>query len=93
METDTADRQGGNEPGVVPGTAPGTLTIDPAAPKPVVEILAYGPEDVVEKRLESPAKGMVKAEVGGTPAKLSLSRNSTFSAGARRKQRKGKHIV
>lgn len=37
----------------VPGAAPGTLAIDPAAPKPVVRALAYGPEGVSEKEMES----------------------------------------
>jgi magnesium transporter len=31
--------------------APGTLRIDPAAPKPVVTMMAYGPQDIVEQKL------------------------------------------
>ncbi|KAL7551959.1 LOW QUALITY PROTEIN: hypothetical protein ACHAWF_015169, partial [Thalassiosira exigua] len=44
-----------------------------------------------KKRLESPAKRVAKAT--DTPTKLSLSRNSTFSAKSRQKQRIGKQIV
>ena len=32
-----------------PGTAPGTLAIDPHACKPTISVIAYGPEDLVEK--------------------------------------------
>lgn len=44
-----------------------------------------------KKKLESPAKGIMK--VPRSPAKLSLSRLSTFSAKSRQKQRSGKQIV
>ena len=32
-----------------PGTAPGSLTIDPLAPRPVIRLLAYGPEKYIER--------------------------------------------
>lgn len=38
-----------------PGTAPGTLAIDPSAPKPRITIIGYGPEDFGEAELESAA--------------------------------------
>jgi magnesium transporter len=31
-----------------PGTRPGTLTVDPAAPKPVISAIAYGPDECRE---------------------------------------------
>ncbi|MFH1574337.1 MAG: magnesium and cobalt transport protein CorA, partial [Acidobacteriota bacterium] len=37
-----------------PGTAPGTLVVDPQAPRPVIDVIAYGPEKVIEKRLDDP---------------------------------------
>ncbi len=37
-----------------PGTPPGTLLVDPAAPKPVVRVLAYGPDRMVEDTLADP---------------------------------------
>ena len=40
----------------VSGTAPGTLAIDPAAPKPVIRALAYGPDDLAEKEIQGPAE-------------------------------------
>lgn len=33
---------------------PGTLTPDPAAPRPIISIVAFGPNDSFEKRLETP---------------------------------------
>ena len=45
-----------------------------------------------KKRLESPAKKSA-AKGLGSPARLSLSRSSTFSASARKKQRRGKQIL
>lgn len=36
-----------------PGTAPGTLSVDPAAPHPQIHMIAYGPEAFVEKALAS----------------------------------------
>ena len=41
---------------VISGTAPGTLAIDPAAPKPVIRAFTYGPDDFAEKEIQSPAE-------------------------------------
>lgn len=38
-----------------PGTAPGTLSVDPNAPQPQIQVIAYGPEDVVEQGLNKPS--------------------------------------
>lgn len=46
-----------------------------------------------KKKLESPAKGIMKVGTGSSPTKLSLSRFSSFSAKSRQKQRNGKQIV
>ena len=46
-----------------------------------------------KKKLESPAKGIMKVGTGGSPKKLSLSRFSSFSAKSRQKQRDGKQTV
>lgn len=35
-----------------PGTAPGTLTIDPEAPPPAIRVVAYGPDRVVERDIQ-----------------------------------------
>src|SRR5262245_640909 len=37
-----------------PGAPPGTLVADPTAPKPVVRLIAYSPEGVLERELTSP---------------------------------------
>lgn len=37
-----------------PGLAPGTVSVDPESPKPVIHVIAYGPQEVVEKTLASP---------------------------------------
>ena len=37
----------------VPGTPPGTLITDPEAPKPVISVLAFGPDGVDERQLKS----------------------------------------
>jgi magnesium transporter len=34
-----------------PGTAPGTLTVDPEAPRPEIRLMAYGPERVIERTI------------------------------------------
>jgi len=34
-----------------PGMMPGTLTVDPTWPKPAIQILAYGPDQYLEKRI------------------------------------------
>lgn len=38
----------------VPGEAPGTLRHDPQAPPAVIRVLAYGPDDYVEKTIDDP---------------------------------------
>src|SRR5262245_15747505 len=37
-----------------PGTAPGSLTVDPLAPKPVIRLLAYNTEKCVERDIADP---------------------------------------
>jgi magnesium transporter len=39
-----------------PGTAPGTLRIDPEAPQPRIAVIAYGPEEYVEQEIQSAAE-------------------------------------
>ncbi|MGF1591956.1 MAG: magnesium/cobalt transporter CorA [Kiloniellaceae bacterium] len=34
-----------------PGASPGTLTIDPDAPRPEVQLISYGPDDLSERKL------------------------------------------
>jgi len=34
-----------------PGMTPGTLLIDPSWPKPVIQVMAYGPDQYLEKRI------------------------------------------
>jgi magnesium transporter len=41
---------------ITPGAAPGTLTIDPEAPKPVIRVIAYGPDEVTEQLVTQPAE-------------------------------------
>ncbi|PIU49583.1 MAG: magnesium and cobalt transport protein CorA [Desulfobacterales bacterium CG07_land_8_20_14_0_80_52_14] len=36
----------------LPGSAPGTLIIDPHAPKPIIRVVAFGPDKVIEKDVE-----------------------------------------
>src|SRR5512136_2916782 len=36
----------------LPGSAPGTLIVDPNAPKPAIHVVGYGLEKVVEKDIE-----------------------------------------
>jgi magnesium transporter len=36
------------------GTPPGTLAVDPAAPKPVLRVLAWGPQGLVDRKLDRP---------------------------------------
>ena len=33
-----------------PGTVPGTLTVDPTAANPKINLIAYGPEELIEKQ-------------------------------------------
>jgi len=37
-----------------PGLAPGTLTIDSAAPKPTIRVVAYGPDAFAEEEVTHP---------------------------------------
>jgi magnesium transporter len=37
-----------------PGATPGTIEIDPAAPVPVITVMAFGPDGFVEERVEGP---------------------------------------
>ncbi|MHC4948226.1 MAG: magnesium/cobalt transporter CorA [Planctomycetota bacterium] len=39
-----------------PGTAPGTLVIDPDAPAPRITVIAYGPDDLVRKTVATAAE-------------------------------------
>jgi magnesium transporter len=39
---------------VKPGAAPGTLRIDPQAPKPTIRVMGYGPDGFVEETVERP---------------------------------------
>jgi len=36
-----------------PGSSPGTLTIDPSAPKPEIQVISYGPDEISEQRIDS----------------------------------------
>ncbi len=36
---------------IIPGTAPGTLTVDPDSPKPVIRVIAYGPDGLAEEQV------------------------------------------
>jgi magnesium transporter len=38
-----------------PGAAPGSIVIDPKAPKPLVQLIAYGPDTIIEQPLDDPA--------------------------------------
>jgi magnesium transporter len=48
-----------------PGTPPGVLVADPEAPKPVIRVLAYGPDAVDERQLAGPDE--VAALLGKRP--------------------------
>jgi magnesium transporter len=39
-----------------PGTSPGTLIVDPDAPKPILSVIAYGPKEIVERVVTDPAE-------------------------------------
>ena len=41
-------------PALKPGLPPGTLQADPEAPRPVINVMAYSADKLVEKRLERP---------------------------------------
>jgi hypothetical protein len=36
------------------GAAPGTLVVDPEVPKPRITVIAYGPDDIVEREIATP---------------------------------------
>lgn len=38
----------------LPGAAPGTISVDPAAPQPVMHVIAFGPQGIVEKDIALP---------------------------------------
>jgi magnesium transporter len=48
-----------------PGAAPGTIAVDPTAPKPKIRILAYGPDGVQETEVEDPAE--IRGHLDGKP--------------------------
>ncbi len=37
-----------------PGSSPGTLSVDPGAPRPQMRVIAYGPDSLAEKIIETP---------------------------------------
>lgn len=39
-----------------PGTAPGTLNVDPESPQPEIRLVAYGPNDFTEVKIHHPAE-------------------------------------
>lgn len=48
-----------------PGEAPGTLLHDPDAPRAVIRVLAYGPDEYVEKTIENPEE--IRSWIGKWP--------------------------
>jgi magnesium transporter len=52
-------------PRTAPGASPGTLAIDPAAPAPAINLMAYDAEKVVETRIENPND--IKSYLGQWP--------------------------
>ncbi len=52
-------RSSGRKP---PGTAPGTLAIDPEAPHPKIELMAFGPEGFVEREIEDPREARAELD-------------------------------
>ncbi|MHB9049429.1 MAG: magnesium/cobalt transporter CorA [Pirellulales bacterium] len=48
-----------------PGAPPGTLVVDPAAPRPVVSVIAYGPEGFAERQIDD--IGQVREFLGQWP--------------------------
>jgi magnesium transporter len=48
-----------------PGTAPGTLNIDPGAPRPVIHLIAYGPDGLTETAIDDVDK--LPAMIGAHP--------------------------
>jgi magnesium transporter len=39
-----------------PGSAPGSLVVDPKAPRPIIRVLAYGPDELHEEETKSASK-------------------------------------
>ena len=37
-----------------PGAPPGTWSVDPEAPHPVIRVMAYGPQEVSEREISDP---------------------------------------
>jgi len=48
-----------------PGSSPGLLIADPDSPPPIIRVIAYGPEEIVEKTIEDLAEA--EALIGRTP--------------------------
>lgn len=48
-----------------PGVAPGTITVDPAAPMPEMHVVAFGPQGSVQKKIASPDE--VREYLGNWP--------------------------
>jgi magnesium transporter len=48
-----------------PGSSPGTLVVDPDAPKPVIRVMAYGPGEIVERQIRDIEE--VRAILGRLP--------------------------
>ncbi|MBW3597566.1 MAG: magnesium/cobalt transporter CorA [Planctomycetes bacterium] len=48
-----------------PGASPGTIKVDPQAPAPVITLIAYGPNQLEDRRLESPEE--IRAYLGKHP--------------------------
>lgn len=38
-----------------PGSSPGTIVVDPGAPKPKLTVIAYGPTEIVERTIATPS--------------------------------------
>jgi magnesium transporter len=54
MEKNASARKRPRRRPVTPGTAPGTLAIDPDAPWPIIRATAFGPDGFSEEAIESP---------------------------------------
>lgn len=37
-----------------PGATPGTVVVDPESPHPIIRLIAYGPQDILEKEIQDP---------------------------------------